>query len=54
MKDVVRKTTMSETEIRRKIKKGEFPSGSFYCGTKIRIWIDQEVDEWMLNNMESA
>ena len=54
MKDVVRKTTISDTEIRRMIKKGKFPRGSFYCGTIIRIWTDQEVTEWMLDNLEAA
>ena len=54
MKDVARKTTISESEIRRMIKKGKFPRGSFYCGTKIRIWTDQEVTEWMLDNLEAA
>ena len=44
--EVVRRTTLSKTTIRRMIKRGEFPPGKVLSGP-IRFWRRGDIDDWL-------
>lgn len=46
MRDVKRITSLSDTEIDRRMDKGTFPK-SIKLGPKRRAWIQAEVEEWI-------
>jgi len=50
MKDVCGYTTLSESGIRRLMKRGEFPLSHSVMGRK-KVWIPEEVQQWCVKRV---
>lgn len=44
-------TTLSETQIYRKMKAGDFPE-SISIGANSKVWLESEIQQWMNNKIE--
>lgn len=44
-------TTLSETQIYRKMKAGEFPQ-SISIGANSKVWLESEIQQWIQNKIE--
>ncbi len=50
MSDLKQKVGLSRSKIYRLIQQREFP-GPIKIGSKVSVWIDTEVEEWMSRQM---
>ncbi|MDD0823094.1 AlpA family phage regulatory protein [Mannheimia sp. AT1] len=44
-------TTLSETQIYRKMKVGDFPE-SISIGANSKVWLESEIQQWMNSKIE--
>lgn len=51
--EVIDKTTLKESEIRRRMADGTFPS-SVPIGERRVVWVEAEVDAWMREQIQAA
>lgn len=53
LRDVLRKTALSRSQIYRLIALREFPR-QIPLGARAAGWIEQEIDQWLLDRINSA
>lgn len=52
--DVVRKTTLSQSTIRRMVRADKFPQPRAIADGFRSVFIEQEIDDWMLRQVGAA
>lgn len=49
--EVIALTTLSETQIYRKMKAGEFPQ-NISIGANSKVWLESEIQQWIQSKIE--
>lgn len=52
--DVLAKTGLGKTDLYERIKRGEFPRGRNYSGSRITFWLNSEVKTWQAEQLRLA
>ena len=52
--DVLAKTGLGKTDLYERIKRGEFPRGRNYSGSRITFWLNSEVKRWQAEQLRLA
>ena len=52
--DVLAKTGLGKTDLYERIKRGEFPRGRNYSGSRITFWLNSEVKAWQAEQLRLA
>lgn len=51
--EVIQLTGMSERQIYRKMKAGEFPK-SYAIGAKSKVWLESEIQQWISDKINQT